>query len=74
MEIGKALGAPIETVNDATESPVLPSGSETSVTARPGVESSFTIVPRPGSTAIVAPDGFDRRSVNVSPSSNVVSP
>ena len=72
--IGNALGAPSATVNVAMESPALPSGSDTSFTMRPGVASSFRIVPKPGSIPIVAPTAFDRCSVNVSPSSNVVSP
>jgi hypothetical protein len=61
-------------VNVALTAPPLPSVTVTSLTETVGGASSSLIVPTPWPSAMVAFDGFDRVSVNVSFASSSVSP
>ena len=60
-------------MNRALVVPLLPSATDTSLIDSVAA-SSFVIVPWPWASAIVAPDGLERFTTNVSFASTVVSP
>ena len=70
----RLLAADCVTVKTAVVVPVLPSVTVTLLIDRVSTPSSFTIVPRPWPSRIVALPGLDRFTTNVSSGSTVVSP